>query len=196
MPQDPEANVTTIREMETVQPVKKAREKKERDKRTFFTDTALKVTGLTLAGLSAFFPWYVFLNPDKFGIHADDGDRTRPLPNWPARNVFSVSPMAMINSAPADSKPQDPDDLTTASTNGAGPTDLKGADAENQPFPSSSSFRLLHVSNGRALIEDAAGMYVVKVGSILPDNSRLSGLEEHNGKWVMVTSNGVVAAQN
>jgi hypothetical protein len=48
------------------------------------------------------------------------------------------------------------------------------------------------VSNGRALIEDPSGMYVVRVGSILPDESRLATIEQRDGKWVIVTSNGDV----
>ncbi len=157
-------------------------------------DTALKGAGLALAALSAFFPWYVFLNPDKFGMQVAEGDRMRALPNsWESRNVFSVSPMALTNSNPGEVKPPvNIDQLTTATTGAIAPADIKGADAENQPFPGLSDFRLLHVSNGRALIQDAAGMYVVRIGSVLPDNSRLSRLEQRKGKWVMITSTGAV----
>ena len=174
---------------ETVKPGKAAKRK-----RVLFGDGALKVTGLALAALSAFFPWYVFLNPDKFGIQSAEGSRSRPLPSsWAARNVFSVSPMAMTNSNKADVKPlTDFDPLTTATTGTAPPADAKAPDAENQPFPGISDFRLLHVSNGRALIQDASGMYVVRIGSVLPDNSRLARLEQRNGKWVMITSTGAV----
>ncbi len=35
-------------------------------------------------------------------------------------------------------------------------------------------------------------MYVVRVGSILPDNSRLATIEQREGKWVIVTSTGDV----
>jgi RPA family protein len=61
---------------------------------------------------------------------------------------------------------------------------------EDQPFPASSGFKLLHVANGRALIEDTTGMYVVRVGSVLPDESRLATIEQRDGKWVIVTSKG------
>jgi hypothetical protein len=66
----------------------------------------------------------------------------------------------------------------------------------SQPFPGKSGFRLLHVANGRALIEDKAGMYLVRVGSILPDNSRVATLEQRDGKWVIVTSAGDVVQNN
>jgi hypothetical protein len=84
------------------------------------------------------------------------------------------------------------DPLTTATVSNIGKEQDKGAAAEDQPFPGASGFRLLHVSNGRALIEDPSGMYVVRVGSILPDESRLATIEQRDGKWVIVTSNGDV----
>ncbi len=35
-------------------------------------------------------------------------------------------------------------------------------------------------------------MYVVRVGSILPDDSKLASIEQRDGKWVIVTSGGAV----
>ena len=49
---------------------------------------------------------------------------------------------------------------------------------------------------GRALIEDDTGMYVVRVGSVLPDNSRLASIEQRDGKWIIVTSTGEVYGNN
>jgi hypothetical protein len=155
-------------------------------------DRALRATGLVLAGMSAFFPWYVFFNPEKFGIHITEGARSRDLPHWPARNVFSVSPLAMVNKNPAPELAEIPDQLTTATISNLGRVEPKGQPAEAQPYPGKSAFHLLHVANGRALIEDMSGMYVVRVGSVLPDNSRLATLEQRDGKWVIVTSTGEV----
>ncbi|MEZ2132278.1 MULTISPECIES: flagellar protein [unclassified Sinorhizobium] len=162
------------------------------------TDRALAGLGLVLAGLSAFFPWYVFFNSDKFGISVTEGNRTRELPDWPARNVFSVSPLAMINRNETNKKLNGTvDPLTTATVSNIGREDDKGPAAdEDQPFPGKAGFRLLHVSNGRALIEDSTGMYVVRIGSILPDESKLAALEQRDGKWVIVTSRGDVYGNN
>nr|WP_222857894.1 flagellar protein [Rhizobium cauense] len=166
-------------------------------RKTVLLDRALTVAGLALAGAAAFFPWYVFFNEDKFGIDVAQGDRTRDLPDWPARNVFSVSPLAMTNKNEYEKKPEVPvDPLTTATVSSIGKEDDRGAPAEEQPFPSKSGFRLLHVANGRALIEDGSGMYVVRVGSILPDESKLATLEERDGKWVIITSKGDVYQPN
>jgi hypothetical protein len=167
------------------------------EKRRLNSDKMLKMSGLALAAISAFFPWYVFLNPDKFGIRVTQGDRTRDLPAWPARNVFSVSPLAMVNKnqdQPPAATPADP--LTTATVSNIGKELQNDKAAEDQPFPGKSSFHLLHVANGRALIEDDSGMYVVRVGSILPDDSKLATIEQRDGKWVIVTSKGDIYANN
>jgi hypothetical protein len=154
-------------------------------------DRTLTITGMVLAGASAFFPWYVFFNADKFGVKPSDGNFSRSLPDWPERNVFSVSPLAMVNKndTPKTVPPLDP--LTTATVSQLGKARDQGAEfQEEQPFPGKSNFKLLHVVNGRALIEDPSGMYVVRVGSILPDESRLATLEQRDGKWVIITSKG------
>ncbi len=157
-------------------------------------DTLLVATGITLAAAAAFFPWYVFFNEDKFGIRTEAMGRTRDLPPGNGRPVVTVSPLAMTDSTKDDrpTAPDPMDDLTTATTSSLGKARDNGAFREEQPFPGKSEFRLLHVANGRALIEDGSGMYMVQVGSILPDNSKLANLEQREGKWVIVTSTGQV----
>ena len=156
-------------------------------------DRVLALSGLALAAAAAFFPWYVFFNADKFGIHVANWDRTRDLPDLPPRNVFSVSPMAMTDNSENTSQPVD--DLVTATVSNDGSKKSREV-PEVQPFPGKTDFRLLHVANGRALIEDSNGMYMVRVGSILPDESRVATLEQRGGKWVIVTSNGKVYQTN
>jgi len=160
----------------------------------FFTpDRILAWTGIGLAAAAAFFPWYVFFNEDKFGMKVAGGDRTRDLPHTGPREVFSVSPMAMTNRNKEDMPPAEmPDMLTTATVNASGKEKQNNlaAGLEDQPFPGQTSFRLLHVSNGRALIEDGSGMYMVRVGSTLPDNAQLTKIEQRNGEWLIETSSG------
>ena len=158
-------------------------------------DRMLAGAGIMLATASALFPWYVFFNEDKFGIRVETMDHTRDLPDTPARNVFSVSPLAMVDNTPSETEkePLDPTDkLTTATV--PSPDKQDGTDGSNimQPLPGKNTFRLMHVANGRALIEDSKGMYMVRVGSILPDNSRLATIEQRGGRWVIITSTGEV----
>ncbi|MBC2771741.1 flagellar protein [Rhizobium sp. AQ_MP] len=162
-------------------------------------DRILAVTGIALACGAAFFPWYVFFNEEKFGIRVADWERTRDLPEGPGKNVFSVSPLALVDRDDdgGDGEPASVDQIVTATVPTLGieppePPDVAGS----QPFPGKTGFRLLHVANGRALIEDKAGMYLVRVGSILPDNSRVATLEQRDGKWVIVTSAGDIVQNN
>ncbi len=162
--------------------------------KSIWTDRVLAAAGICMAAAAAFFPWYVFFNEDKFGIHVASMDHTRDLPHTGPRNVFSVSPIAMVNKNKNPNPQAIPlDQLTTATVSKLGKEKQGEPDpAENQPFPGESGFRLLHVANGRAMIEDNAGMYMVQIGSILPDQSRLASLEQRDGKWVIVTSKGDV----
>ena len=157
-------------------------------------DRVLTATGIALAAASALFPWYVFLNGEKFGIRTPTFEHTRDLPPGQPRNVMSVSPLAMVDNSDDDEvpAPEPVDSLTTATTSALGDEEERGRLLEIQPFPGKSAFRLLHVTNGRALIEDGAGMYMVRVGSILPDNSKLARIEQRDGRWAIVTSSGEI----
>lgn len=158
-------------------------------------DRVLTAVGLLLAGAAACFPWYVFFNEDKFGIRPESFDHTRDLPPRPPRDVMSVSPLAMVDNSKDEETPLpvEPTDLmTTATVSSLGEEKRDGQPRELQAFPGKENFRLLHVANGRALIEDGSGMYMVRVGSILPDNSKLATIEQRDGKWVIVTSAGQI----
>ncbi|MBC7311910.1 MAG: flagellar protein [Rhizobium sp.] len=176
---------------ETVAPLKP-----KAPKRSLTSDRVLGAIGVALACAAAFFPWYVFFNEEKFGVRVADWERTRDLPEGPGRNVFSVSPLAMVDKdddGGGESTGTQVDPLITATVSKLGAEKPAGDEMpEAQPFPGRSGFRLLHVANGRALIEDSSGMFMVRVGSILPDNSRVATLEQRDGKWVIVTSTGEV----
>ena len=122
----------------------------------------------------------------------------RDLPERAARNVVSVSPLAMPD-ADGDTVAAI-DQLTTATVPGIGagpgPEGTAAEEGLSQPFPGKSGFKLMHVANGRALIEDASGMYIVRIGSVLPDNTRLATLEQRDGHWVMITSSGEMYQAN
>ncbi|SMC85035.1 flagellar protein [Rhizobium sp. RU36D] len=167
---------------------------------SILTDRLLAGTGVALACAAGLFPWYVFFNEEKFGIRTAGWENTRDLPEGPGRNVFSVSPLALVD----DDKESSPevretmvDPVVTATVSQLGEEDkANGQVMPEQPFPGRSGFKLLHVANGRALIEDESGMYMVRVGSILPDNSRVATLEQRDGKWVIITSAGEIYENN
>ena len=81
------------------------------------------------------------------------------------------------------------DDVKTDKAKSATADKAKAASLEQQPFPAEATeFRLIHIANGRAMIEDDAGLWVVQQGSVLPDSSVVRSIEKRNGQWVLVTS--------
>ncbi|TPL00836.1 MULTISPECIES: hypothetical protein [unclassified Mesorhizobium] len=145
------------------------------------SDLVIAALGITLGLICALFPWYIFFNQEQFGVQAIKfggsgsnfgragggvvAERSRPLP---AKDV----PNADI-------------DLFATGTVQDDPAPPPG----DQPFPAAASeFKMVHVANGRAMIEDDTGLWIVQRGSVLPDSSRVASIEQRGGKWVIVTS--------
>ncbi|MCV9998751.1 flagellar protein [Pararhizobium sp. YC-54] len=163
---------------------------RRRGERTPLIDKALGATGVVLAAAATFFPWYAFLHQDKFSMPTLWQGNTRDVPGREGPGG-SASPTAMMDRDAATQAAID--QLTTATVPNAGEAKKPGVKEDlEQPFPSATGFKLMHVANGRALIEDSNGMYIVRIGSALPDNSRLATLEQRDGRWVMITSKGDV----
>jgi hypothetical protein len=154
--------------------------KKKSDRRSDFVIAAL---GITLGLICALFPWYIFFNQDQFGVQAMKFGGTGTNSGRAGGGVVAE------RSAPLTAKDVPAANLDLLAT-GTVQDDANPAPApDEQPFPADAAkFRMVHVANGRAMIEDDAGLWIVQRGSILPDSSQVSSIEQRNGKWVMVTS--------
>ncbi len=161
------------------------------------SDLTIVALGLTLALICALFPWYIFFNQDQFGVRAmrfqGQGDTASDqLVSGPVKQRVGA-PMTL------EKPPIELDFLATGTLPNKKDDPLGIApvpDIEDQPYPGDEApapqFRLIHVANGRAMIQDDAGLWVVQPGSVLPDSSRVVSIEKRSGGWVMVTSsNGV-----
>ena len=152
--------------------------KKESSRRSDFVVAAL---GITLGLICALFPWYIFFNQEQFGVQAIKFGGTGTNSGRAGGGVVAE------RSAPLTAKDVPAANLDLLAT-GTVQDDPNPAPAE-QPFPADATkFRMVHVANGRAMIEDDAGLWIVQRGSILPDSSQVSSIEQRKGKWVMVTS--------
>lgn len=152
--------------------------KKESSRRSDFVVAAL---GVTLGLICALFPWYIFFNQEQFGVQAIKFGGTGTNSGRAGGGVVAE------RSAPLTAKDVPAPNLDLLAT-GTVQDDSNPAPAE-QPFPADATkFRMVHVANGRAMIEDDAGLWIVQRGSILPDASQVTSIEQRNGKWVMVTS--------
>ncbi len=151
------------------------------------SDFIMAASGVMLGLVCALFPWYIFFNPEQFGVQGikfggrgqnagrmvvtPDGGGTNPLPG----QAEALEPnLDMSFTATLQSRPLAPEQVPGV---------------EEQPYPVEAvAFRLVHIANGRAMIEDNAGLWVVQTGSTLPDSSRVKSIEQRSGKWVLVTN--------
>ena len=160
------------------------RPERKKDRRS---DLVLAALGVTLGLICALFPWSIFFNEVHFATHGlrlgGKGDRTGRIVTSDQSLGAGVPlddgeiPTIGLDVFPTGTVPDRPADRDEA----------PGLD--RQPFPAGPvSFHLVHVANGRAMIADDAGLWIVQRGSRLPDNSEVASIERRDGKWVLVTS--------
>jgi hypothetical protein len=161
-----------------------------RKKKFWTTDRIIGWSGAVLALAAAFFPWYVFVNEDKFGLEALRAlvSQDAAVPSRRSTldgNVIGI-PDRKTALAPTE------DNIVTGTVPAVEePTADGNQELPAQPFPTAPrGFRLLKVIKDQAMIEDATGIYVVHKGDVLPDRTKVAELEERNGKWVLVTDKG------
>jgi len=149
------------------------------------SDWKLAALGLTLALTCALFPWYIFFNQEQFGIRALE---FAGQGNTSASASLTAQPQRI--GAPFDAYEVPISQLDLFATGTVSPDAGTAVPLSDQPFPAdeAAEYRLVHVANGRAMIEDADGIWIVQLGSILPDNSRLTGIERRGDSWALVTS--------
>jgi hypothetical protein len=154
------------------------------------SDVTITLLGITLGLICALFPWYIFLNPDKFGPPAIRlGGDVQGTPG-----AVGLAPQAERVGAPSLAEPPSIalDLLATGTT---GRPDEDAAARREQPFPPSPTpFQILHIANGRAMIQDDSGIFLVQRGSVLPDLSKVASIELRAGRWVVVTEGGETLA--
>lgn len=171
--------------------------KRDEPRRFWTSDRIIGYSGVVLAMSAAFFPWYVFFSGARPATEVTASFLARNLPDWAGRDFFGSSPNDSVSDKAADRKnaPVLPEQIITGTVPGLDKAEAKEAAEEGaeQPLPAKpQAFHLLHVSRGQAMIEDASGVYVVKVGSKLPDLSTVATLEQRDGEWVIVTDKGDV----
>ncbi|MGE0500351.1 MAG: hypothetical protein AB7I79_01715 [Rhizobiaceae bacterium] len=152
-------------------------------------DLLIAGLGIALGLTCALFPWYIFFNQDQFGIRAmkfgGNGDQQvsgsltlGPLPERVgAPMTLEETPKLELDLFATGTLPQD------------GEQDAEIVNLDEQPFPVEPPvYKVVHIENGRAMIEDETGLFIVQRGSVLPDNSRVASIEQRDGRWVVLTS--------
>ena len=162
---------------------------REPDRRGDLTVAAL---GVTLGLICALFPWYIFYNPEQFGVRAvkfrGNGEATGAV-------VIGEQPDRVGAPSLADEVVPLTLDLFPTGTAGGDGERPDAPGLSEQPFPAEvPEFRLIHVENGRAMIADDVGIFVVQRGGRLPDGSRVAAIEEREGAFVLITDEDRVIA--
>lgn len=151
-------------------------------------DIIIAFLGIGLGLGCAMFPWYIFFNQEKFGIRAMEFSGGGVAPDGP---IYLGSQGERIG-APITADEIPPMKLDLFATGTTAKAEEEGEQTQSvveQPFPEPNiDFRLVFVANGRAMIADDAGVFMVQRGSMLPDNSHVAKIEQRSGKWVLVTS--------
>jgi len=150
------------------------------------SDFVVAALGIVLGLTCALFPWYIFFNQEQFGVQAISlGGRGH---NAGRIMVDPKSGEDMTEVARQDIS-RNLDLFSTGSVPGKPETPDQAPGLDQQPFPAGAAeFRLVHVANGRAMIEDDAGLWIAQQGSDLPDQTRVKSIEQRKGRWVVVTS--------
>ena len=180
--------------LELNQQTQKAR-RKRRQLRERSGDIIVAGIGISLGLVCAFFPWYVFFNQEKFGIRAvqfSGGSVSQTLPENLTYQPTLVGQGFSLEDVPL----LELDRIATGAVPDASDPSVGEVPLSEQPFPGEDipvpEYRVVHVANGRAMIEDEEGLYVVQAGSLLPDNSRVSAIEQRQEGWVVITSDDKV----
>ena len=180
--------------LELNQQTQKAR-RKRRQLRERSGDIVVAGIGISLGLVCAFFPWYVFFNQEKFGIRAvqfSGGSVSQTLPENLTYQPTLVGQGFSLEDVPL----LELDRIATGAVPDASDPSVGEVPLSEQPFPGEDipvpEYRVVHVANGRAMIEDEEGLYVVQAGSLLPDNSRVSAIEQRQDGWVVITSDDKV----
>jgi hypothetical protein len=159
-------------------------------------DLALTISGVLIAASSLAFAGYMFNDANRkpqiagmeyLGIFA--------RPTHPAA-VAAAEPAAepVDEEAPAKIAAQAIDPTPTGSIANKDVTapinPLWRPSPDIDPREPPSSYKLLDVANGEALIQSDVGFRHVKVGDRLPDLGRIDAIEKRGANWVLTTQTG------
>ncbi len=85
--------------------------------------------------------------------------------------------------------------IAPPATAAAAPVPLPAPKPEIARLPTVEGWVLRDVENGSALIEGRQGVYEVYAGDPVPGLGRVDAIRKQDGKWVVVTSKGLIVAR-
>jgi hypothetical protein len=110
-----------------------------------------------------------------------------------SESVEKLRVTAATPAAPAPAAAKDHAKETTASIPTPVAAPNRAADANR--LPTVVGWRIRNIGNGGALIEGREGLYEVYAGDPLPGLGRVDAIRKQDGRWVVVTSKGLIVAR-
>jgi hypothetical protein len=105
-----------------------------------------------------------------------------------------AAPAPAVAAAPAASR-EVTGSIAPPATAAAAPVPVPAPKPEIARLPTVEGWVLRDVENGSALIEGRQGVYEVYAGDPVPGLGRVDAIRKQDGKWVVVTSKGLIVAR-
>ena len=105
--------------------------------------------------------------------------------------AVEAAPVPVAAAAPVAPK----ETTGTIQTAAVAPVPLPAPKPEVARLPTVEGWVLRDVSNGSAVIEGRQGMYEVYAGDPVPGLGRVDAIRKQDGRWVVVTSKGLIVAR-
>jgi hypothetical protein len=134
------------------------------------------------------------LSMSQFNKTSDRLDKLEKLQAEPAAKIAKLSEAVdKLRAAPAAS----PASVVSAKdvTGTVSPPAATAPKAEVGKLPSVEGWVLREVAHGGAMIESRQGMFEVYAGDFLPGLGRIDAVRRQDGRWVVVTSKGLIVAR-
>lgn len=161
-------------------------------------DIMVAALGVTLGLTAAIFPWYVFFNQEQFGVRAMKFEGQREPSGYGGRMPADLPFPEELVARQVERGLVPLIELDRLSTGNVPDEDLPTGSVPlaHQPFPGvdkpAPRFEIVHIENGRVMVADDSGVWLARIGSRLPDASKVASIERRDGRWVVVTDRNEV----
>ena len=152
--------------------------------RAFTAEHGLGLIGIGIAVASSAFASYMITQNQSAQHVAGVPAKRQPL-TWTQISHFAkadIDPMTTGSITPSVGKASD--GLAGSGDGGV------GFDPSARKLP---GFVLRDVFEGMALVEGTDGVRAIRPGFTLPEGSKVTAIERHAGKWVVLTTGGIIA---
>ena len=133
------------------------------------------------------------LGMSQFNKTSDRLDKLEKAQAEPAAKIARLS--ETVDKLRAASVPAAAASSAAKDVTGSVSASATGSKAEVGKLPTVEGWVLRNVGNGGALIEGRQGIYEVYAGDPVPGLGRIDAIRRQDGRWVVVTSRGLVVAR-